>query len=252
MIGFYTLFKRELARFLLDALDTIAPPTMSVILYLLIFGVALGPRLGTVAGWPYPQFMGPGLLFMVVALNSFYNPAYSVFQSRWDGNIADFLASPLSSTQIALAVILAGMVRGLLVGALVAVALWALLGLSWVRPLGSALYLGLTSLTFASLGAVAGLWTKGWEGVNALVVFVLEPLVLLGGVFYAPAMVHNVPVLSVLSRWDPLTWMIQGFRAVTLGGEGPLPAGLALSGGLAVASLGAALILFWRGYHLKL
>lgn len=252
MIGFYTLFKREVARFLLDALDTLAPPTVSAVLFLLIFGAALGPRLGTVDGVPYAQFMMPGLLLMAVVMNSFFNPAYSVFQSRWDGNIFDFLSSPLSSVQIALAVTLAGMVRGLLVGILVAVAGWALLGFHWAQPLMTVLYLMLVSLAFASLGSVVGLWTKGWEGVNTVSVFTLDPLVMLGGVFYSLEMVSAVPVLGTLTLWNPFTTMIGGLRAAMLGTtQTPLELGFALTAGLAAFFLAASLLLFWRGYHLK-
>lgn len=252
MIGFYTLFKREVARFLLDVLDTIAPPTASVLLYLLIFGTVLGPRLGAVEGVHFAEFMAPGLLLMAVVMNSFLNPAYSVFQSRWDGNIADFLSSPLSSAQIALAVILAGMVRGLIVGALVAlVALvaWGVIGFQWAHPWVSAMYLALVSLTFASLGSVVGLWTRGWEGVNAITVFVLDPLVLLGGVFYSLEMVSGVPLLNALTAVNPFTRMIGGLRFAMLGtAEIPLWQGLALTVSLAVVALAWALWLFRRGY----
>jgi ABC-2 type transport system permease protein len=96
------------------AIDTIAPPTISIVLFLLIFGVGLGPRLGDVHGVPYIQFMMPGLLLLAIVRNAFLNPAYSLFQSRWFGNIADFLVSPLAVEQIALAILLGGVARGCL------------------------------------------------------------------------------------------------------------------------------------------
>jgi len=252
MIGFYTLFKREVARFMLDTLDTIAPPTMSVVLFLLIFGSVLGPRLGTVDGVPYAQFVMPGLLFMAVAINAFLNPAYSLLQSRWDGNIFDVLSSPMSSVQIALAVVLAGMVRGLVVGLLVALSGWALLQFQWVNPTATAFYLVLVSLVFASLGSVVGLWTKGWEGVNTISVFVIDPLVMLGGVFYSLDMVEGVPLLDALIRWNPLTAMVGGLRATMLEASGTsLAVGLVVTAGMAVVFLSASVLLFRYGYHLK-
>lgn len=252
MIGFYTLFKREVARFMLDSLDTIAPPTVSVVLFLLIFGSALGPRLGTVDGVPYAQFVMPGLLFMSVVINAFLNPAYSLLQSRWDGNIFDPLSSPLSSVHISLAVVLAGMVRGLVVGLLVALSGWTLLRFQWVNPAATAFYLVLVALVFASLGSVVGLWTKGWEGVNTISVFIIDPLVMLGGVFYSLDMVEGVPPLDVLIRWNPLTTMVGGLRATMLETSGTsLAAGLIMTGGMAVLFLSASLLLFRYGYHLK-
>jgi len=252
MTGFLTFFRREVARFLFDALATIAPPTVSVVLFLLIFGAALGPHLGSVEGVPYAQFMFPGLLLLAVAMNSFLNPAYSVFQSRWDGNIFDILSSPLSSSQGSLAVILAGMVRGLIVGGLVALVGWLLTGVQWVSPLLTGLYLLGVSLLFASLGSIVGLWTKGWEGVNAITVFVLEPLVLLGGVFYSLKMVQDIPVLNALTQLNPLTTITGGLRAIMLGaGDVSWAAGFFLTIGLSALFLPLSLVLFWRGYHLK-
>ncbi len=252
MIGFWTLFKRESVRFLKDVLDTVAPPTVSVVLFLLIFSVALGSRLGAVDGAPYAQFMAPGLLLMAVVVNSFLNPAYSVFQSRWDGNIADFLASPLSSAQIALAVVAAGMLRGLIVGGLVWATAWLLVGFEVVAPGWTLAYLVVVSLAFSSLGSIVGLWTKGWEGVNTVSVFVLDPMVMLGGVFFSLEMVREVPLLGTLTQWNPFTTIVGGLRAAMLGAsEVPFEAGLTFTAALALAFLAAALTLYARGYHLK-
>jgi ABC-2 type transport system permease protein len=251
-IGFYTLWKREVVRYLKDPLDTIAPPIISIVLFILIFGLALGPRLGEVAGVPYIQFMLPGLILMSVILNSFYNPAYSVFQSRWQGNIADFLASPLSYTQMATAIILAGVCRGLIVGAIVLGASLLLTSLPFVYPALALLHLLFVSLAFAGFGCIIGLWTKGWDGVNAVSVFLLDPLVMLGGVFYSLEMLRDVPLLETLTRWNPFTYLTSAFRYSVLGASDVNPwVGLGLSALLAVGMLGWAIALFRRGYHLK-
>ncbi len=251
-VGLYTLWKREMVRYLKDPLDTIAPPIISVILFILIFGLALGPRLGEVAGVPYIQFMLPGLILMSVIMNSFYNPAYSVFQSRWQGNIADFLASPLSYTQMATAIILAGVCRGLIVGAIVLGASFLLTSLPFVYPALAVLHLLFVSLAFAGFGCIVGLWTKGWDGVNAVSVFLLDPLVMLGGVFYSLEMLRGVPVLETLTRWNPFTYLTGAFRYSVLGASDVSPwVGLGLSALLAIGMLAAAIALFRRGYHLK-
>jgi len=250
--AFYTLWKREMVRYLKDPLDTIAPPIISVVLFMLIFGLALGARLGDVEGVPYIQFMLPGLVLMSVILNSFYNPAYSVFQSRWQGNIVDFLASPLSYTQMATAVVLAGVCRGLIVGAIVLGAAILLTDLPFAHPPLVALEILLVAVAFAGFGCVVGLWTKGWDGVNAVSLFLLDPLVMLGGVFYSLEMLHGVPVLETLTRWNPFTYLTGAFRYGVLGTADINPwLGLFLSALLALGMLGWAIALFRRGYHLK-
>lgn len=252
MTGFLTLLKREIMRFLKDAIDTIAPPTISVILFLLIFGMGLGSRLGDVHGVPYIQFMVPGLLLLAIVRNAFLNPAYSLFQSRWYGNIADLLVSPLSVEQIALAVLLGGVARGIVVGTLVLGAAWLLTGVFVAQPLWAVGYALVVAVAFAGLGCIVGLWTRGWEGVGAIDTFVLDPLVMLGGVFYSLEMVRGVPVIELLTTLNPFTYITEGFRAAILGGaEAHVLAGLGLTLVLGVIFVGASLMLFRVGYHLK-
>jgi ABC-2 type transport system permease protein len=252
MIGFYTYFKREVARFMQDALNTIAPSATSVILYIMIFGVALATRLGLVEGQSYTSFMMPGLILVSVITNSFYNPAFSILQSRLYGNIADVLSSPLATSQIALAVILAGMLRGLVVGTLIILTAWLVLGFQVQEPLFTLLYLLIASMAFAALGSIAGLWTHGWEGVNVITVFFLDPLVLLGGVFYSLEMLQSAPLLKTITEINPFTTIIGGLRAAMIGTtEISVESGLLLTGILALIFVSLALLLFHRGYHLK-
>jgi ABC-2 type transport system permease protein len=252
MIGFLTLLKREIVRFLKDAIDTIAPPTISIVLFLLIFGVGLGPRLGDVHGVPYIQFMMPGLLLLAIVRNAFLNPAYSLFQSRWFGNIADFLVSPLAVEQIALAILLGGVARGMFVGALVLLAGWLLTGISVAQPLWTLGYAVAVAVAFAGVGCIVGLWTRGWEGVGAIDTFVLDPLMMLGGVFYSLEMVRGVPVIEPLTALNPFTYITEGFRSAVLGGaEAHLLLGLLLTLTLGAICVGVVMVLFRVGYHLK-
>lgn len=252
MIGPYTLFKREVMRYLKDSLDTIVPPTLSTILYIFIFGVALGARLGETHGVPYIQFMLPGLIMMSTIVNSFANPAYSVLQSRWLGNIFDFLSSPISFTQMALAIILAGVVRGLIVATVVVVAAVIFTGVPLIHPVFTVFYLLLTAVAFSSLGCLVGLWTKGWDGVNTVYTFVLDPLVLLGGVFYSLDMVRGVPLVEQFTLINPFTHITGGFRYGMLGSsETNLWVGLGLIVALAVGLSSLSIWLFRKGWHLK-
>jgi len=251
MIGFLTLLKREVVRFLKDALDTIVPPTVEVALFLMIFGLALGPRLGEIEGVPYIQFMAPGLVLMSIIRNAFLNPAYSLFQSRWDGNIADVLSSPLSATQIAVAIVLGGVARGLVVGGLVFAATLIFASASLFSAALAFGYAVVVAIAFAALGCIVGLWTKGWEGVGTVNSFVLDPLVLLGGVFYSIDMVRGIPFIEPLTRVNPFTYVTDGFRAALLGNIGNTGFGFALTIGLGVVFLIAAISLFRSGYHLK-
>jgi ABC-2 type transport system permease protein len=252
MIALYTLIKRETVRFIKDLWDTILPPTISALLFFIIFGIALGSRIGDVDGLAYGQFIVPGIILLAVINNSFLNPAYSLFQSRWDGNIADFLVTPLSTRQIATAIIIGGVIRGLIIGVLVSVFVIALGGVSVQNLHFAILFAILVSLMFASLGCIVGLWTKGWEGVGAISTFVLDPLVLLGGVFFSLDMVLGVPVIDVLARINPITYIMETFRYTIFGVSGANPLiGLSIVVGLAAFFLIVVFYLFRIGYNLK-
>jgi len=153
---------------------------------------------------------------------------------------------------MATAVILAGVCRGLLVGGIVLAAALLLTDLPFVHPPLVILELLLVAVAFAGFGCVVGLWTRGWDGVNAVSLFLLDPLVMLGGVFYSPEMLQGVPLLEALTRGNPFTYLIGTFRYAVLGLEEMSPGpGLALSGLLALGMLAWAIALFRRGYHLK-
>jgi len=252
VIALYTLIKRETVRFIKDTFDTILPPTISALLYFIIFGIALGSRIGAVEGLPYMQFIVPGIILLAVINNSFLNPAYSLFQSRWDGNIADFLVTPLSTTQIATAIIIGGMIRGLIIGTLVSLFVVVLGGVGIANIFYAIGFTILISILFASLGCIVGLWTKGWEGVGAISTFVLDPLVLLGGVFYSLDMVRGVPVIDLLARLNPITYIMDTFRFTIFGVSDAHPiVGLSIALGLTLVFISSAFYLFSIGYNLK-
>ena len=118
-IGFWTLTRREVGRFLILWRQTVFPPILSALLYILIFGEALGSRIRLIDGWPYTEYILPGLAMMGVLTSAYANSSSSLFVAKHEEYINDVLIAPLSYWEVVLAYTLGAMVRGLIVGILI-------------------------------------------------------------------------------------------------------------------------------------
>lgn len=250
---FLTLLKREVYRYIKNPLVTIGPPIVSQILYVLVFGLVLGPRIGTVSGFSYISFMFPGLVMMALITNSFMNPGWSLYMARHFNWIEPVLSSPMSSTEIVLAYILAGVIRGLIVSAiliLLALSIPTVVVVSY--PGVMILYLVIVSFLGSALGTLIGLWADKFDHMALAQSFGLFPLVFLGGVFYSLDMIEGLKVLEILVKVNPVTHMINGLRFGMLG----FSELYLLTGIVGLIMLASFLIflniwLFRRGYNLR-
>ena len=210
MIGFYTLFNKEVQRFWKVSLQTILAPMLTTLLYLLIFSHVLEEHVQIYPGVAYTVFLIPGLVMMAVLQNAFANSSSSLIQSRVTGNIVFVLLSPLSYREVFLAYVLASVVRAAAVGTGVYLVTWCffdvpLRSLSWVF-----LFAVLGSAFLGTLGIIAGIWAEKFDQLAAFQNFIILPLTFLSGVFYS---IHSLPPFwQGLSQFNPFFYMIDGFR----------------------------------------
>jgi ABC-2 type transport system permease protein len=114
--GLYTLFGKEVWRFLKVAIQTILTPIITVLLYLLVFASVLSKYVEVYEGVSYTAFLIPGLIMMSIIQNAFANSSSSLFQLKMMGSLVFILLPPLSSLEFYLAFVGAAVLRGLLVG----------------------------------------------------------------------------------------------------------------------------------------
>lgn len=158
--------------------QTILPAVLTALLFLAVFGGALGDRVGEIEGVPYLEFLLPGLLVMTVATQAFANNSTSLFQAKSEGYIDDVLTSPLKPWQLALAYMAGGLVRGLT--AALAIALLAAPFAGGLERLALAvLALALTGLVFSALGVITGIWAETFDQHSFIASVVIAPLALL-------------------------------------------------------------------------
>ncbi|TVR02103.1 MAG: ABC transporter permease [Deltaproteobacteria bacterium] len=249
-IGLRALFAKEVRRFAKVWLQTVFSPLITTSLYFLVFGVALGTRMGEIHGVPYIRFVIPGLMMLAMISNAFLNCSSSLFQSRINGTITDILVSPLGTAELLGAFVGAGVLRGLIVGSLV----W-LVAAFFVSPdihhAGWMLYFSVTvCLSFAMLGLAVACLAQKYDHLAIVPSFVLTPMTFLGGVFYSIDMLPE-PWRSV-SLANPMLYMVNGLRYGLVGSSDVpiLTAALAVLL-LVTASTTAAAWLLARGRNLR-
>ena len=77
--GLWTLYLKEVRHFLKFPAYTVLAPTITGLLFLAIFTLALGGTVRQVVGMPFTEFLVPGLAIMAVVHASFDNPVGKVY-----------------------------------------------------------------------------------------------------------------------------------------------------------------------------
>lgn len=215
LTGFNTIVIREFGRIVRIWGQTILPPAVTAGLYFLIFGSLIGRRIGLMGGYDYMQYIAPGLIMMAVITNSYGNVVSSFFGAKFGKHIEELQVSPLPNWLIVLGYIAGGVLRGLIVGAVVTtVALFFThLNVHNIPVIISSVLL--TSIVFALGGFINAVFAKNFDQISWFPTFILTPLTYLGGVFYS---------ISLLPAWaeaashaNPILYMVNGFRYGFLG-----------------------------------
>lgn len=243
--------KREIIRFARKPNRTVLPSIVSTFLYIFAFGYALGSSIPSMGGHTYIQFMLPGLVIMQVITHAYINPSYSIFQSRDTQYIEDPLTTPMHYTSMVVAYVLGGMIRGIFMGVVIAGVTMLIFGFWINNPVLFILFLMFTSATFAAIGVIFGQWATTIEDSGNMLSYVLSPLLFIGGVFFSIDMIPS-DIIRTLSYFDPLTYVIDGFRYSTIGYMRTDPYICLLAIILSfLACFYVAIRFFKSGYHLK-
>jgi ABC-2 type transport system permease protein len=250
MIGFRTLFYKEVLRFAKVLLQTLIAPVVTALLYLLVFGQVLQGRVEVFAGVPYAAFLIPGLMMMSVIQNAFANTSSSLIQSKVAGNIVFMLLAPLSHFEFFGAFVAAAVVRGVLVACGVYLVALIFVAVPLQHPWAVIAFAVLGSAVAGGLGMIAGIWAEKFDQLAGFQNFVILPLSFLSGVFYS---IHSLPRFwQQASHLNPFFYMIDGFRYGFFGASDvpPLASLGVVAAALAVVSaIGIAMVR--SGYKLR-
>ncbi|MEM6410286.1 MAG: ABC transporter permease [Pseudomonadota bacterium] len=254
-LGLWTLYRREVARFVTVWKQTLVAPIIQTLLFMTVFQLAFGNRgnlSGDFEGLAYGDFLAPGLLIMAILQNAFANSSSSLVISKVQGSHVDFLMPPLSSLELTIGFVAGAATRGLMVALIagIAIHLSPLAELPIRHPL-AVLWFGIcAAIMLAALGAMGGIWADKFDNLATISNFVIVPLTFLSGTFYDINVLIE-PFLTI-THFDPFFYLIDGFRYGFLGAANSnLAIGVAVAGGLAFLSCAGVWWMFRSGYKLK-
>jgi ABC-2 type transport system permease protein len=248
--GFYVLVQREVLRFLRLWKQTVMPGLISSALYILVFGHALGARIGQIKDISYMNYIIPGLVMMSVINHAYQNSSSSLMQAKFLKFLDDLLITPLSGFEISVAYIIGATCRGLINGVLVILLSMVLTDFTIDNVFLTCLYLVTVSWAFGAMGVIVGIYAKTWDHIGMFTTFVFMPLSMLGGVFWSIEMLPEF--WRTISMFNPLYWMINGLRYATLGAGDAFPEiSLIISIAFAITFSTIASIMFSKGYRIK-
>lgn len=248
--GTWTLYTKEVLRFLKIALQTLLAPVVTTLLFLAIFTLALGRGGAAVGDIPFDRFLAPGLIMMALVQNAFANTSSSLVIAKVQGSIVDYLMPPLSAAELTFGFAFGGVTRGILVGVTVYLAMLPFVDLSF-HHLGFVIFHAVgASLMLSLLGLIVGIWGDKFDHIAAIMNFVILPMSFLSGTFYS---VDRLPGnWALIAHLNPFFYMIDGLRYGLIGyADGNLNVGIVLLVSINVVLWAICQTMFARGWRLK-
>ena len=250
LYGIMAIFQFEMARFFRSIGQSIASPVLSTSLYFVVFGAAIGSRIPEIEGVSYGAFIVPGLIMLTVLQQSIQNAAFGIYFPKFIGTIFEVLSAPLSSLEIVIGYVGAAAIKSLMIGLIILATSFFFVDLTIAHPVWMILFLLLTSVSFALLGFILGIWARSFEQLNLVPLLVVTPLVFLGGSFYSISMLP--PFWQTVSQFNPVLYLVSGFRWSFFGmADVPIAASLAAIAGFTLACLAVVWWIFRTGYRIK-
>ena len=249
-VGAWTLYKKEVLRFLIVWIQTIFSPLISSLLFLLVLSLAIGADRGNVLGVPFITFLAPGLISMQVIQQSFSHSSSSFMIGKIQGNIVDLLYAPLSATEVTISVTLAAVTRSVLIAIVSIIVFKFIIEIEITNYLLLVTFTLLSSFILGNIGIIAGLWAEKFDHMATVTNFLIVPLSFLSGTFYS---IERLPeILQMISKVNPFFYMIDGFRYSFIGkADGSIFVGLIYLSVLSFVSWFVSYLLYKKGYKIK-
>ncbi|HEY2394681.1 MAG TPA: ABC transporter permease [Rudaea sp.] len=244
------IYKFEMARTFRTLMQSIASPVLSTSLYFVVFGAAIGSRMGEVGGVSYGAFIIPGLIMLALLNESTSNASFGIYLPKWSGTIYELLSAPVSPLEVVIGYVGAATTKSIMLGVLILITARLFVPYEVAHPLWMVVFLLLTAMTFSLFGFVIGLWADDFQKLQVIPLLVITPLTFLGGAFYSINMLP--PIWQKITLFNPVVYLISGFRWSFYGSS---DVNVVVSAGTTLVflalCLGAVFWVFKTGYRLK-
>lgn len=248
--GIRAIYRFEMSRFWRTLFQSIASPVISTSLYFIVFGAAIGSRMGGVEGISYGAFIVPGLIMLSVLTESISNASFGIYMPRFSGTIYEVLSAPISPFEIVLGYVGAAATKSIVLGVIILGTARVFVDYSIDHPFWMIAFLVLTSVTFSMLGFIIGVWADGFEKLQIVPIMIVTPLAFLGGSFYSISMLP--PLWQKITLFNPVVYLVSGFRWSFYGVS---DVGVGISLGMTAVFLLICLVVVWlifrTGYRIK-
>jgi ABC-2 type transport system permease protein len=204
------IYRFEMARTFRTITQSIASPVLSTSLYFVVFGSAIGSRMGTVGGVSYGAFIIPGLIMLALLNESISNASFGIYLPKWSGTIFELLSAPVGYVEVLLGYVGAATTKSLMLGLLILATARVFVPYEIAHPLWMVSFLLLTSVTFSMFGFIIGVWADDFQKLQVIPLMVVTPLTFLGGAFYSISMLP--PIWQKIALFNPVVYLISGFR----------------------------------------
>ena len=214
-LSLWSLFKKEVLRFLKVGVQTVIGPAVSSLLFLAVFSLALGRSVQSINGIDFANFIAPGLIMMTMLQNSFANAASSIGQAKSQGNIVDILMAPLNNIELSIGYIGGAIARGLICGFVTAFGIYFFIPFAIHSFLALIFYSFMGCTMMGAMGTMVGIWADKWDQQQGITNFIVLPLTFLSGTFYS---ISRLPDFwQKFAIFNPFFYNIDGFRYAFVG-----------------------------------
>ncbi len=249
-LGVWTLYKKEVQRFIKVGIQTIVAPVVSMLLFLVIFKLALGRYRPDINGIPFADFLAPGLIMMAILTNAFANSSSSIMMAKIQGNMVDVLMPPLSPWELTFGYVMGATTRGIIVAIATALAMVPLVDFDVVHWWAVVYFAVSASLLLSQIGVVAGIWADKFDHMAVITNFLITPLIFLSGTFYSVRILPDY--FFFISQGNPFFYLIDGFRYGVIGqSDGSVFVGVVSVLVLNIVMAVTCYLVFKSGYKLK-
>ena len=248
--GVKAIYRFEMARTFRTLSQSIASPVLSTSLYFVVFGAAIGSRMGEVDGISYGAFIIPGLIMLSLLNESISNASFGIYMPKWAGTIFELLSAPVSYVEVVIGYVGAAATKSVMLGLLILVTARIFVPYEIAHPFWMVAFLVLTAITFSLFGFIIGLWADDFQKLQVIPLMIVTPLTFLGGAFYSINMLP--PVWQKITLFNPVVYLISGFRWSFFGmADVNIGVSLAAILGFLAACLLAVWWIFKTGWKLK-
>lgn len=246
----WTIYTFEMARTGRTLMQSVLAPVISTSLYFIVFGAAIGSRIETIEGVSYGAFIVPGLIMLMLLMQSTSNASFGIYFPKFTGTIFELLSAPVSFVEIVIGYVGAAATKSVILGLIILATAGLFVPLEIQHPVWMMMFMVLTSVTFSLLGFIIGIWAEGFEKLQIVPMLIITPLTFLGGSFYAISMLP--PFWQTVTLFNPVVYLISGFRWAFYGvADVPVVVSLVATAGFLAVCLAIVWWMFKTGYKLK-